>query len=69
MTNIVIDTNVIISAVLSPAGSPAAIVSLVSGTETLQVFYSSAILMEHTSTGGILIRCAANLLEKKTHDF
>ena len=47
MTNIVVDTNVIISAVLSPAGNPAAVVSLISGTETLQVFYSSAMLDEY----------------------
>jgi len=47
MTNIVIDTNVIVSAVLSPTGSPAAVVSLISETETLQVFYSSAILDEY----------------------
>ena len=47
MTNIVIDTNVIVSAVLSPTGTPAAIVSLVSNTETLQVFYSSVILEEY----------------------
>jgi len=47
VTNIVIDTNVIISAVLSPTGHPAAVVSHISDTETLQVFYSSAILDEY----------------------
>ena len=47
MTNIVLDTNVIISAVLSPAGNPAAVVSLISTTDKLQVFYSGAILDEY----------------------
>ena len=47
MTNIVLDTNVIISAVLSPTGTPAAVVSLISATDKLQVFYSGAILDEY----------------------
>jgi len=47
MTNIVVDTNVIISAVLSPAGNPAAVVSLISATDKLRVFYSGAILDEY----------------------
>ena len=47
MTNIVVDTNVIISAVLSPAGNPAAVVSLISATDKLRVFYSGSILDEY----------------------
>ena len=47
MTNIVVDTNVIISAMLSPNGNPATVVSLISDTDKLRVFYSGAILDEY----------------------
>ena len=47
MINIVIDTNVIVSAALSPNGNPAKVIALISCMEELQVFYSSAILSEY----------------------
>ena len=47
MTNIVIDTNVLVSAALSPTSKPAKIVNLISNTGKIQVFYSRAILNEY----------------------
>jgi len=47
MTNIVIDTNVFISAALSPSGTSARIANLVSDTKEIQIFYSKAILAEY----------------------
>ena len=47
MTNIVIDTNVIVSAALSPSGNPAKIVALISNAEEIQVFCSAEILDEY----------------------
>jgi len=47
MINIVIDTNVIVSAALSPTGNPAKIITLISNTEEINIFYSSAILSEY----------------------
>jgi len=47
MKNIVIDTNVVISAVLSPKGNPAKIITLISDAENIQVFYSREILDEY----------------------
>jgi len=47
MKNIVIDTNVIVSAMLSPTGNPAKITALISGSEDIQVYYSAAVLSEY----------------------
>ena len=47
MTNIVLDTNIIVSAALSPAGYPAQIAALISNTKKVQVFYSIAIFNEY----------------------
>jgi putative PIN family toxin of toxin-antitoxin system len=47
MTFIVIDTNIFVSAAISPAGNPARIAALISKTTEIQVFYSAAILAEY----------------------
>ena len=47
MTNIVIDTNIFVSAALSPNGTPAKIASLISSTDQVKVFYSKTILTEY----------------------
>jgi len=47
MTNIVLDTNIIVSAALSPTGYPAQIAALISNTKKVQVFYSIAISNEY----------------------
>lgn len=47
MTKIVIDTNIIISAVLSPTGNPATILKLLSTNEGIKLFYSMGILDEY----------------------
>jgi len=47
MKKIVIDTNVIVSAILSPKGIPARIIDLVSVDENLQLYYSESILAEY----------------------
>ena len=47
MIKIVMDTNVIVSAILSPNGNPARIIALVSIDEDLQIFYSKDILAEY----------------------
>lgn len=47
MINVVIDTNVLISAALSPEGNPAKINALISSNSELNVFYSADILSEY----------------------
>ena len=47
MTNIVMDTNVFVSAALSPAGNPAKVNTLISNKTEIQVFYSAEILDEY----------------------
>ena len=47
ITNIVIDTNVFVSAALSPSGISAKVARLVASTAEMQVFYSNAILAEY----------------------
>ncbi|MDR0219961.1 MAG: putative toxin-antitoxin system toxin component, PIN family, partial [Lachnospiraceae bacterium] len=47
MIKVVIDTNVIISAALSPLGNPSKIVELVSRNESLQLYYSAGIIGEY----------------------
>ena len=47
MINIVLDTNVLVSAALSPLGIPAQIVSFISNSDEIQVFYSAEILGEY----------------------
>ena len=45
--NVVIDTKVIVSAVLSPKGSPAQIVDFIIDTNEIQIYYSADILTEY----------------------
>lgn len=47
MIHSVIDTNVIVSALLSPIGNPSKIISLVSREASLQIYYSLEILNEY----------------------
>jgi len=47
MINIVLDTNIIISAVISAEGNPAKIIKMVSADENMQIYYSSAIFAEY----------------------
>ena len=47
MINIVLDTNVIISAVISSEGNPAKIIKLVASNENMQLYYSSNIFAEY----------------------
>jgi putative PIN family toxin of toxin-antitoxin system len=47
MSKIVLDTNIIISALLSPDGNPAKILSLISVSDDIQLFYSVEILSEY----------------------
>jgi putative PIN family toxin of toxin-antitoxin system len=59
MQKVVIDTNVIISAALSPSGLPAKIISLIVKNEEIQFYYSAAILDEYRE---ILSRKKLNIL-------
>jgi len=45
--NIVVDTNIIVSAILSPSGKPAQIINLVANSKRLKMFYSIDILSEY----------------------
>ena len=47
MINIVMDTNILVSAALASQGNPARIISLISNSEEIQLFYSSAIVGEY----------------------
>ena len=47
MINIVLDTNIIISAALSPKGNPAKILELVITDDELQIYYNAAIMAEY----------------------
>jgi len=47
MINIVLDTNVIISATISSLGNPAKIINLIASDENMQIYYSSEILAEY----------------------
>ena len=47
MINIVIDTNVLVSAALSSSGISAKIISLISSSDEIQVFYSAEIISEY----------------------
>jgi putative PIN family toxin of toxin-antitoxin system len=59
---VVIDTNIIISAVLSPSGKPAEIIKLIEDNEQIQFFYSSEILAEYKD---VLSRPKFNINECK----
>jgi putative PIN family toxin of toxin-antitoxin system len=48
MQNIVLDTNIIVSAAISPKGNPAQIINMIAYDEDLQVYYSADILAEYT---------------------
>jgi len=47
MNKIVLDTNILISALLSPNGNPAKILALVAVSDEIQLFYSAEILSEY----------------------
>ena len=47
MINVVVDTNVIISAALSPNGNPAKILERIADDEEIQLFYANEILSEY----------------------
>jgi len=47
MINIVLDTNIIISAALSPKGNPAKILELVTNDEEVQIYYNAPIIAEY----------------------
>jgi putative PIN family toxin of toxin-antitoxin system len=47
MINIVLDTNIIISAALSPKGNPAKILELVTTDDELQFCYNAAVMAEY----------------------
>ena len=47
MINIVLDTNIIVSAAITSEGNPAKIIKLVSISENMQIYYSSAIIEEY----------------------
>ena len=47
MVKVVLDTNVIISAALSPTGTCAKIIDVVTTDTQIQLFYSSEILLEY----------------------
>ena len=47
MINVVVDTNIIISAALSPKGNPAKIIEFIADHEEIQIFYSSKIFDEY----------------------
>ncbi len=62
MLNVVVDTNVIISAALSPEGNAAKILDLIADNEEIQLFYSTEILLEYKQ---ILSRKRLNIDLKK----
>jgi putative PIN family toxin of toxin-antitoxin system len=45
--NVVIDTNVVVSAALSPYGNPAIIIDYIANNEVVSLFYSDDILKEY----------------------
>ena len=47
MTRIVIDTNIVVSAALSPTGNAAKIIALISNSEEVEVFYTTEIMNEY----------------------
>lgn len=58
MIKVVLDTNIIISAALSPSGTPAKVISAISANEELQLFYTTDILAEYE---GVLSREKFNI--------
>ena len=47
MQRIVIDTNVIVSAALSPTGSPAKIIELITESNEIQIYYCAEMMAEY----------------------
>jgi len=47
MNKIVLDTNIVISALLSPDGNPAKIIALVAVSDDIRLYYSAEILSEY----------------------
>jgi len=62
MINIVLDTNIIVSAALSSEGNPAKIIKLVAANDSMQIYYSHAILDEYKK---VLSYERLNLSEEK----
>ena len=62
MINIVLDTNIIVSAALSSEGNPANIIKLIAVNENMQIYYSPAILDEYKK---VLSYERLNLSEEK----
>jgi putative PIN family toxin of toxin-antitoxin system len=59
---IIIDTNIIISAALSPNGKPAEVIKLIEDNEQVQVYYSKEIFAEYEE---VLSRAKFNINEDK----
>jgi putative PIN family toxin of toxin-antitoxin system len=59
--NVVIDTNVVVSAALSPTGNPAKIIALISVDKEIQIYYSIAILSEYKEYKEVLSRTRLNI--------
>ena len=64
MIKVVIDTNIIISAALSPSGTPAKIIDMIF-EDRIQLFYSSGILAEYTD---VLSRPRLKIADKVQSD-
>jgi len=47
MIKVVLDTNIIVSAALSPKGNPAKIINIIADTDEVQIYYSMAIIDEY----------------------
>ena len=47
MIKVVLDTNIIVSAALSPKGNPAKIINIIADTDEIQIYYSMAIIDEY----------------------
>ena len=62
MINIVLDTNIIVSAALSSEGNPAKIIKLIALDDSIQIYYSPAILDEYKK---VLSYERLNLSEEK----
>ena len=58
MTKVVFDTNIIVSAALSPNGNPAKILSMVAFKNDIQVYYNDVILAEYND---VLSRLRLNI--------
>jgi len=62
MTNVVVDTNVLVSSALVPVGNPAKIIDLIRVNAVIQVYYSIEILAEYSD---VLSRPRLNIAADK----